>query len=308
MEVGMTMQRNFLLLAAFSVAVAIPAWAQAPAAQPQTVPNFSGIWSHPFLPGFEPPPSGPGPVTNKSRRSDNGVSNWSELVGDYTNPILQPHAAEAVKKHGDVSKTGAIYPTPSNKCWPGGVPFVFWDFLVQIVQQPDRVTMIYRHGNEVRQVRLNDRHPAKVTPSWYGDSVGHYEGDALVIDTVGIKNGPYAMVDMYGTPHTEKLHVVERYRVLSSEDAKGSIERNAKENWRVPGGTDFNPNYTGKVLQLHFTVEDEGVFTTPWTATITYQPSGVEWQDLICAENRVEYHHGEQSTAADVPTALKPDF
>ena len=61
---------------------------------------------------------------------------------------------------------------------------------------------------------MNQPHPAHVTPSWYGDSVGHYEGDTLVIDTVGIKVGPFAMVDMYGTPHTEALHVVERYRLL----------------------------------------------------------------------------------------------
>ena len=46
----------------------------------------------------------------------------------------------------------------------------------------------------VRRVRMNQLHPAQVTPSWYGDSVGHYEGDTLVIDTVGVKTGPLAMV------------------------------------------------------------------------------------------------------------------
>jgi hypothetical protein len=50
---------------------------------------------------------------------------------------------------------------------------------------------------------MNEPHPARVTPSWYGDSVGHYEGDTLVIDTIGVKIGPISMVDMYGTPHTE---------------------------------------------------------------------------------------------------------
>ena len=54
--------------------------------------------------------------------------------------------------------------------------------------------------------------------SWYGDSVGHYEGDTLVIDTVGIKIGPFAMVDMYGTPYSEALHVVERYQLLDYEE------------------------------------------------------------------------------------------
>ena len=99
-------------------------------------------------------------------------------------------------------------------------------------QQPDRITMIYRHGNEVRHVRMNEPHPAQVTPSWYGDSVGHYEGDTLVIDTVGIKIGPFAMVDMYGTPHSPALHVVERYRLIDYDDAKDAIDRNDKENSR----------------------------------------------------------------------------
>src|SRR4029077_11522830 len=231
-----------------------------------------GIWAHPYLTGFEPPASGPGPVRNRSRRPD-GVANFQQLVGDHTNPILQPHAAAAVKKHGEISLTGAGYPTPSNQCWPGGVPYIFWDFLRQIIQHADRIAIMYRHGNEVRWVRMNQPHPAQVTPSWYGDSVGHYEGDTLVIDTVGIKIGPFAMVDMYGTPHSNALHVVERYRLVDYDVAKGAIERNAKENSQAGGGGEFDPSYRGKVLQLHFTVEDEGVFTMPWTATITYRPA-----------------------------------
>ena len=176
------------------------------------------------------------------------------------------------------------------------------------VQGPKVVVMIITSFNDVRRIRLTDKHSENVKPSWYGDSIGHYEGDTLVIDTVGIKIGPHAMLDMYGTPHTDKLHVVERYRILDYDDAKDAIERGFKENWRVAGGTDFNPNYRGKVLQLHFTIEDEGVFTTPWTATITYQPSSLEWSELICSENRVEYYHGEHSTESNVPTAAKPDF
>ncbi len=67
-----------------------------------SIPDFSGIWAHPFLTGFEPPASGPGPVLNTSR-SRNGVANFQQLIGDYTNPILKPHAAEIVKKHGEMS-------------------------------------------------------------------------------------------------------------------------------------------------------------------------------------------------------------
>jgi len=144
-----------------------------------------------------------------------------------------------------------------------------------------------------------------VTPSWHGDSVGHYEGDTLVIDTVGVRvDRPFAMVDMYGTPHSPALHVVERYRLVAYDDAKDAMERNAKENSRTPGA-DFDPNYRGKVLQLHFTVEDEGVFTMPWTATITYRPAVGGWTDLICAENIHEYYAGKDTA---VPQADKPDF
>src|ERR1700733_10567230 len=238
-EVGMNARRSFLLLAVLATAAATTPAAGLDASSAvgvadsvphgtAPVPDFSGIWSHPFLTGFEPPRSGPGPVRNKSRLP-NGTGKFQQLVGDYTNPVLQPWAAEVVKQHGEISRSGAGYPTPSNQCWPGGVPYVFWDFLLEMVQQPDKITMIYRQGNEVRHVRLNAPHPAQPTPSWYGDSVGRYEGDTLVIDTVGIKIGPYAMVDMFGTPHSPALHVVERYRLLDYADARDAMARNAKE-------------------------------------------------------------------------------
>ncbi len=242
-------------------------------------------------------------MRNKSRLP-NGVANFQQLVGDYTNPILKPHAAEVVKKHGEISLAGGGYPTPSNQCWPPGVPYIFWDFWMEMSQLPDKVVMIYRHGNEVRWVRLNQPHPVQLTPSWHGDSVGHYEGDTLVIDTVGMKVGPFSMVDMYGTPQSPALHVIERYRLLDYEIGKDAIERNEKENFRASGGGEFDANYRGKVLQLHFTVEDENVFTMPWTATITYRPLVSPRTDLICAENPRE----PDGKLSMVPQADKPDF
>jgi len=299
--------RHLFLLTA--LAAATPALGQAviPAGGTQSaasIPDFSGVWAHPYLTGFEPSASGPGPVLNTSR-SRNGVANFQRLVGDYHNPILKPAAAEVVKRHGEISLAGIGYPTPSNQCWPGGVPYVFWDFLLQIFQKPDSLTMIYRQGDEVRRVRMNEPHPAQVTPSWYGDSVGHYEGDKLVIDTIGIKIGPFAMVDMYGTPHSPALHVVERYRLVDYNDAKDAIERNDKENFRAGSEVAVDPNYRGKVLQLQFTVEDEGVFTMPWTSTITYQRNFGPWTELICADNPHEYYYNRNSA---VPHADKPDF
>src|SRR5262245_26154469 len=76
-----------------------------------TPPDFSGIWGHGTLPWLIPPASGPGPVTNKSRRADNGTSDYSLLVGDYTNPVLQPWAADVVKKKGELSLAGEVFPS-----------------------------------------------------------------------------------------------------------------------------------------------------------------------------------------------------
>jgi hypothetical protein len=104
---------------------------------------------------------------------------------------------------------------------------MFLEIGMQMLQQADKITFLYYSNNQVRYVRMNQRHPAQVTPSWYGDSVGHYEGDTLVIDTVGVKTDrPFAMVDWYGTPYTQALHVVERYRLLDYEAAKEGLERN----------------------------------------------------------------------------------
>ena len=157
------------------------------------------------------------------------------------------------------------------------------------------------YDHQVRQVRMNQAHPAQVKPSWYGDSVGHYEGDTLVVDTVGIKVGRYAMVDWYGTPHTDALHVVERYRLIDAEAAKDGFARDAKQH-NVAMGATANPQ--GKFLQLRFTVEDSGVFTTPWTATMTYRISPNGWEEQACAEN-IQWYSGKD---ADVPRADKPDF
>jgi hypothetical protein len=255
---------------------------------------------------LRPSGAGPGPVTNRSRVG--GVSNYNQLAGDYTNPILNHQAAEVVKEHSDLSSSGVGYPTPSNQCWPDGVPYVFWQYGMQMLQEPDKVTILYLQDHEFRQVRLNQPHPADVIPSWYGDSVGHYEGNTLVIDTVGIKMGPFSMVDMYGTPYSKSLHVVERYQLLDYEAVSDALERDAKINQRYPAGInpiDFDPSYRGKFLQLQFTVEDSGVFTTPWTAYITYgRPLG-EWAENVCAENLHKYNT-EKDPA--VPTADKPDF
>ena len=293
-------ERNFLLLVTLAALAVTPGLGQA-AAPTASIPDFSGYWVHPSIPGFEPLASGPTSLTNRSRRD--GMNNILQLVGDYTNPILKPEAAAVVKKFGEMSIDHYGFHNPRNQCWPNGVPFIL-SLGTQMFQQPDKITMIYQVDHQVRHVRMNAQHPAKVTPSWYGDSVGHYEGDNLVIDTVGIRKGPFAMVDWYGTPQTEALHVVERYRLIDYEAAKEGLERDRKENFRAQPGN-MDANYRGKYLQLRFTVEDPNVFTTPWSATVTYGRPAVEWVEAVCAENPNKYGTEED---ARVPTADKPDF
>ena len=323
-------RRDFLLVMILTAVAAAPVFGQVVAPTggstgnskeiATSIPDFSGMWVHGSIPGFEPLASGPTSLVNRSRRtiaqllrdlaidwqgpgeppSADGVSNLLELVGDYTNPILQPWAAEIVRKFGEMSLSGVGFPSPRNQCWPGGVPFVFTSGAIRILQQPDKIAILYNYDHQVRHVRLNESHPAQVTPTWYGDSVGRYEGDTLVIDTVGIKVGPFAAVDWYGTPHTEALHVIERYRLIEYEAAKDGWERDTKENWRAQP----QPNYRGKYLQLQFTVEDAGAFTTPWTATMTYGRGLGRWAEAVCAEN-IKWFPGRD---AAVPQADKPDF
>jgi len=322
----MNSRPDFLFVAILAATAATPAMAQDPARSPgaPSIPDFSGIWSHPSFPGFEPPASGPGPVVNKSRRpqgadidgrtlpakNDILVSNPARLVGDYSNPILKPNAAAAVKKKGEMESAGIVGPTPTIQCWPEPVPYIFNGVAMQMFQRPDTIIFLYPNDHQVRYVRMNQPHRSQVTTSWYGDSVGHYEGDTLVIDTVGVKIGPFAMVDFYGTPYTEALHVVERYRLLDYEAAREGLERDVRENRRPPGGADAGSapdySYRGKHLQLQFTVEDEGVFTMPWSATITYRRGREAWREVVCAENTQELALAGRDAA--VPHADKPDF
>src|ERR1700730_6479876 len=133
--------RGFLFLLALSAALAAPALGQmvSPVAGKTegaaSIPDFSGMWVHPYFPGIEPPASGPGPVFNRSRRA-NGTANTSQFVGDYTNPILQPEAAAIVRRLGEISSSGLTFPTPSNRCGPSRAPYIFFQPGVQILQNP----------------------------------------------------------------------------------------------------------------------------------------------------------------------------
>jgi len=298
--------RTLVLGAAISFVSAAALDLAAEAAAP--IPDFSGHWARPYI-GFEPPLSGPGPIANRSRIL--GQSNINQFVGDDTNPILRSQAAEIVKRHGELELKGLGAPNPSNQCLPMSPPYILQRQEIEVLQQKKQITILYNEDQQIRHVRLNAQHPARVVPSWYGDSIGRFEGDALVIDTIGIKVGPYSMVDSYGTPHSEALHLIERYRLIDHDEAEAAAQRSERENRRLladnilGNGVGIDAGYKGKSLQVEFTVQDENVFTTSWSAIATYWHASGDWVERVCAENTSEYYAG-LSTA--VPRAEKPDF
>jgi hypothetical protein len=235
---------------------------------------------------FLQPPSGPGPVTfdrahpfidnRVSRRTGKSATN---RVADLSNPILQPWVREELRKVNQRALTETMLWTPKERCWPIGVPgwLLYPVRPVRFLQTPKQVVMIWEEDHMVRHVYLTDQHTPNVKPSWFGESIGHYEnGDTLVVDTIGLSTRTF--VDSYRTPHTEQLHVVERYRIVDD----------------------------GKALEVTARVEDPGAFTMPWTALQRYRrnddaPLGEE----VCAENNDKFFKYD---VEPIPTADRPDF
>ena len=192
------------------------------AAQENSTPDFSGYWARAATSQgrtFQAPESGPGPIV---LAEDAGAGLWA---GDYTNPILQPHALDAVRAHAELGRAGETQHPAWVLCWSMGAPLILnMNFPIQFLQTSDVVTIIYERNNQVRQILLNEHHQDEFEPTWYGSSVGHYEGnDALVIDTRG--QNDKAVVDRFGTPRSEHLRVVERYTIRPDRSAIDVEER-----------------------------------------------------------------------------------
>lgn len=266
-----------------------------------SIPDLSGQWGRLSV-DFEQPASGPGPITNLNRRPD-GSSNGARRVGNYNDPNLTPTAAAEIKRLSAWSLKGETFPNPQNQCRPQGVPYVLWQLGMQLLQQKDQVTFLYLVDAQVRHVRMNSSHPPHMVPTWTGDSIGHYEGDTLVVDTVGVKSGPFSMMDQYGTPYSPALHVIERYRLIAGKLAKTAAEKAERENGGVMGRFVDLKN-DGEGLQIEVTVEDPASFKKPWTGVVTYLP-GLPWLEYICAESPYDYVTGQNP---QLPIAAKPDF
>jgi hypothetical protein len=230
-----------------------------------------------------PPTGGPGPVTFDKAHPyvpNNFGPKSTYRVGDLSNPILQAWTIPSMKKANDAVLAGKIPFRARERCWPVGVPgFVAYSLVepFYFYQMPDKVVVIVQNGPEVRHVYLNTTHSKHVKPSWYGESVGHYEnGDTLVIDTVGIS--PKSFIDNYSTPHTDQLHVVERLKLAAD----------------------------GKTVDVSVFVEDPGAFTTPWSAVQRWRRvENAPIQPIVCNENNGDFF--EQGLTPQ-PEAATPDF
>jgi hypothetical protein len=272
------------------IACALLALWPAPAgAQSKAVPDFfvnSETGWRPIGDDFLPPPSGPGPVTFDKRHPyvDNGAARRSRTqptyrVADLGNPILQPWAVEEMRKANEEVLAGKVPFRPRESCYPGGVPgFLVYNlaFADRFLQTAKQVTIINPGGPELRRIYLDVPHSAQVTPSWYGESVGHYEGsDTMVVDTIGITTK--AFVDNYRTPHTDRLHVVERFKLTGRDQ-----------------------------IEVLITVDDPGAFTMPWSAIQRFrreQPGRME--EAICAENNINPF---EFKVVPIPQADRADF
>src|SRR5262249_51606017 len=129
------------------------------------------------------------------------------------------------------------------------------------LQTPYEVLIVTEYDQQVRRIRMNVPHTTNPKPSWYGESIGRYEGGTLVVDTIGLNDKTF--VDNYRTPHTTQLHVVERF-VLSNG---------------------------GKTLEAEISVDDPGAFTTPWSAVQRWRlRENRPMTEVVCAENNNGYY------------------
>jgi len=271
------------------IAAGIFALVAAPGATQQRarIPDFSSkltgwVGLNGGGPYFEADPGRqPGPVVSDPDHPfvPNGVGLQPTFrIADLTNPNLMPWAKERMKKDIDEVLSGKKSAfTAQSSCLPAGVPgFMSYGGgnPVLFLQMPKEVVIYFTGAQQARHVYLDVPHSADIKPSWYGESVGHYEnGDTLVIDTIGLNDK--TTTDIYRTPHTEMMHVVERWRL-------------------VEGGT---------MMESVFTVDDPGTFYKPWTAMRRYRRVRQEPIEDICEENNFQnlFDYG-------TPRAGKPDF
>ena len=249
------MKRDVWFTAAAAALVMLSTPRAIPAQAQQSVLSGGGI-------PIKAAPSGPAPRAKDGKPDLSGV--WGpdrHFIYDISSALkpgetlpLQPWAAELTKKR--MSKDD-----PEARCLPAGVPRLP-PYPWKIVQTPSLVVFLFE-GNihTYRQIFLDGRGHADNGPTWYGDSIGHWEGDTLVVDTVGFNDRFW--FDFAGHPHTEKLHITERYR----RPDRGHLESEV-------------------------TIDDPGAYTRPFTlyGHFPLQPK-TEIMEYVCNENNQDVPH-----------------
>src|SRR5215471_8983994 len=267
--------------------------ATAVAAEPGgKIPNFASAefgWQS-NVADWQDPPAGSGhgpikpdpehPFTSNAEGGRTGTQP-TKRIGDYKDPVLKPWVAAEMKASNEeaLSSVEKIPFAAQARCYPGSVPgqLLFPFEPLYFIQAPKLVVMMWQRDQWVRHVHMTDKHSEKLKPSWFGESIGRYEnGNTLVIDTIGLST-KNSYTDNFRTPHSEKLHVVER---LTLE----------------PDGQ----HLTGIV-----TVEDPDTFNAPLTMKQRWLKTKGSMRETICAENNLDYFN---QGLFPIPTAEKPDF
>ena len=201
------------------------------------------------------PPTGPAPKTADGKPDLSGVW-WPGQDLEPEVPPFQPWAAEVAKSYRD--RPGD---EPRAQCLPTGVTRMHALDLVKFVQTPTLlIALIESAVPPMRQIFLDGRsHPKDLQPTWMGHSIGRWEKDTLVIDTIGFND----KVWLEGLrPQTEQLHVTERYH-------------------RIDRGR----------MSVEITIDDPGAYTRPWKVRRLLQLApGEEIQEYICNENHKTEH------------------
>jgi hypothetical protein len=275
-----------------SVLAGLLAASAAPAEPSDKIPNLASAdfgWQS-NVADWQEPPAGHGHGPIKPDPDHPFMSNAegartgkqpTKRIGNYKDPVLKPWAAAAMKASNDeaLSSVEKIPFAAQARCYPGSVPgqLLFPFEPLCFIQMPKIIYMIWQRDHMVRRVFMTDRHSEKVKPSWFGDSIGRYEdGNALVVDTVGLST-QNSYIDNFHTPHTEKLHVVERFTL--------------------------DPD--GKRLTAIAKVEDPDTFNAPLTMMQRWFKANDRMIETVCAENNLDYF---SQSLFPVPIADKPDF
>ena len=275
---GSVLKTPFVASAAVAAFLASDALAQSD----QSRPDFSSSsFGWVTMRAVTPMPGGPPPVAQDPERPlvpNNTGKQPTFPYADLNNPNLTPFARDGLKKANDLSDSGFAMYSRASRCWATGVPVALNSVVQPIffIQSPGEVTTISQGDQIVRHIYLDVPHSPNPKPSWYGESVGHYEGEWLVVDTIAQDTRTF--IDNFRTPHSEKLHVVERYHLIDG----------------------------GKTLEAEVAIEDPASFVRPVHIRMHWRKAEGPIVKSRCADGESFNPFGQKEEP--IPVAIKSDF